>query len=64
MNIQVTRRKPLGIKPVWGTKISITTYSGKEERPCGKKKPLTIRHMMEEQPNGIIKPLINVEDIM
>ena len=24
---------------MWGTKISITTYSGKEERPSGKKNP-------------------------
>jgi hypothetical protein len=30
----------------------------------GKKTPLTFRHMMEEQPSGKIKPLINVEDIM
>ena len=34
---------------MWGTKISITTYLGKEERPSGKKTPLTFRHMMEER---------------
>jgi hypothetical protein len=49
---------------VEGTKIKFTTYHVRRNDPVGKKTPLTFCHMMEEQPNGKIKPLINEEDIM